>query len=200
MSHSQYDEERYFLEAVAGIKFGRALDLGAWNATEFSNSRALIEAGWEAVLVEPSPEPFLGLVKAYGYHPKVRLLNAAIGDGGFLEMHATADAVTTSSEAVRKIWKEKGGYYGSFWARTLTIADLFCQFGSQWDFLSIDTEGSSAQVFSLWMATGSRPKCICLEHDQPTLENFEQCDVAQLAKASGYRQLYLNGTNVVYSL
>lgn len=206
MSYSQYDEERYVLEAVAGIKFGRLLDLGAWNATEFSNSRALIEAGWEAILVEPSPEPFLGLVKAYGNHPKVQLLNAAIGDGSLVEMHATADAVSTADPKVFERWKYAGGYYGSFWARTFTLADLFRQFGSQWDFVSIDTEGSSGQVFTELMAaiqngatSFRRPQCICLEHDQPTTENFEQCAVAQLAKASGYRQLYLNGTNVVYS-
>lgn len=197
MSYSQYDEERYILEAVAGIEGGRVLDLGAWHATAFSNSRALIERGWQAVLVEPSFEPFLGLMKEYSGHPRVKVVNAAIGGGSFVEMHATADAVSTSESTVLDRWKEAGGYYGSFWVKTVQLWDIVTYFGQQWDFISIDTEGTSLTLFPLVMDL--HPKCICLEHDQPTTENFENGIVARTAREYGYRQLYLNGTNVVYS-
>lgn len=199
-SYSQYAEQQYILEALGNLPCGKLLDLGAWHATEFSNSRALIESGWDAVLVEPSPEPFLGLLKEYGNNPRVQLVHAAIGAPGFLKMHATADAVSTSDSKVYERWKIDGGYYGSFWTPTFSLADIFYDFGETWDFVSIDVEGSSAEVFTEWLATGKRPQCICLEHDQPTTEKFSDCPVATQARAAGYRELYLNGTNVVYSL
>lgn len=199
-NYSQLDEQQYILQALVDIPCGKLLDLGAWHATELSNSRALIESGWEALLVEPSPEPFLGLLKEYGNHPRVQLLHAAIGPPGFLKMHATADAVSTSDPVVYERWKELGGYYGSFWTPTFTLADLFYDFGETWDFVNIDTEGSSGEVFENLMTSGNRPKCICLEHDATTLDDFSSSTLGRIAFEAGYRELYLNGTNVVYSL
>ena len=62
--YSQRDEEKYILEAFDGKTDGRFLDIGAWHPTVFSNTRALIEMGWSGVMIEPSPGPFLNIVRA----------------------------------------------------------------------------------------------------------------------------------------
>jgi len=191
--YSQYGEQAVILANTPPI--GRLLDIGAWHATQLSNSRALIERGWEAMLVEPSPEPFMGLLKEYGNNPKVTLINAAIGfERCFVKFHATADAVTTSDESSFKKWSEIGGFYGSFYAPVFTLGDLLNQFGGNLQFVNIDVEGSSVDVFNALMATGSRPNVVCVEHDDRIVE------INQNAAAVGYRQLLLNGTNVVFGL
>jgi FkbM family methyltransferase len=189
--YSQYEEEKYILESV-GERTGTFLDIGAWHASQFSNTRRLFEIGWTGVLIEPSPEPFLGLLKEYGNDPMVSLICAAVGfEKCAVKMHATADAVSTSSEAVYRQWKNAGGYYGSFWAPQITIEDILNQFGG-FDFVNFDAEGISADLFIHYLRTGQRPRCMSVEHDDRLVE------ISQQAQKCGYKAIYTNGTNVVF--
>lgn len=193
--YSQYNEQEYILDAVKGIDHGRLLDLGAWHATQFSNSRALIAEGWSAILVEPSPKPFEGLLREYGNNPNITLINGCIGfDRGFVKMHVTEDAVSTTDEATYQKWQHAGGYYGSFYSPQFTLGDLLSQFGGlAFHFVNIDTEGTSVDVFAAWMETLNRPQCFCVEHDSRVVE------LAQHAEGAGYRIAHTNGTNLVLS-
>lgn len=191
--YSQYDEQEHILDAVKDITCGRLLDLGAWHAIQFSNSRALIEAGWDAVLVEPSPMPFEGLLREYGNNPKVTLVNGAIGfQRCFIKIYATQDAVSTTDQANYEKWKSAGGFYGLFYTPMFTLADLFNQFcGPTFDFVNIDIEGNSVDLFAAWMETANRPACFCVEHDNRIVE------LAQTAERNGYHIIHTNGTNLV---
>ncbi len=61
--YSQFDEERHILEAFADQHSGRFLDVGCWDPITFSNTRALFERGWSGVMIEPSPGPFMELLR-----------------------------------------------------------------------------------------------------------------------------------------
>src|ERR1022692_1173497 len=75
-SYSQYGEDLIILAALPMIweatrlrfpeisQTGTFLDIGAWHPTIFSNTRALIERGWSGVIIEPSPGPFINLMRA----------------------------------------------------------------------------------------------------------------------------------------
>lgn len=192
--YSQHDEERHILKAVEGIKAGRFLDIGAWHAKQFSNTRALYERGWSGILIEPSPEPFAGLLKEYGNDPRITLIHAAAGfERNCVRLHASADAVTTSSDEVYEKWKQSVAFDGVFYSPILTLEDLFNQFGGGYDFVNFDAEGISVDLFSRYIGLGQRPRCICVEHDDRIVE------CAQHAQTAGYRQIYLNGTNVVFA-
>jgi len=194
--YSQFDEEQHIVRALKERhgEPGRFLDIGAWNPTCFSNTRALFERGWSGVMIEPSPEPFLNLLKEYGNEPRVQLVCAAMGwEHGLAKIHATADGVSTLSDDFKEKWKGVGGYYGQFWTTVLTWANVFDQFGG-FDFINIDAEGISAELFLKLMDTECRPTCICLEHDGRLVE------ASQRATEQGYRITYSNGTNVVMVL
>lgn len=60
--YSQYFEEQYILAALEGEP-GRFLDIGGYHPTDKSNTRALVELGWTGVIVEPSPGPFINLLR-----------------------------------------------------------------------------------------------------------------------------------------
>ena len=182
-----YDESiaRAFCQGI------RVLEIGAWNAEDKSNSRALIEFGASAILIEPSPVPLAGLARFYCGNEKVGIIGAAITPaGGMLQLEITDDAVSAPVGTDHEVWREKGGYYGIITVPSIAVADFVEQFGS-FDFVSIDTEGTSVEVFAALIATGMRPRCICLEHDGRVVE------VAGIAEAASYRQVHLNGTNVV---
>ena len=82
MSYTQGGEEAAILEAIGGLQHGLVLDIGAAHPTTFSNSRALIERGWNAILVEASPDHFLSLFREYKDHERVDLILAAVSVSG----------------------------------------------------------------------------------------------------------------------
>lgn len=192
--YSQHNEEKHILRAVQHVHNGRFLDIGAWNAKKFSNTRALYERGWSGVMIEPSPEPFIGLLKEYGQEERITLIHAAIGfDRNCQRMYASADGVSTASETVYAIWKDATTYDGRFWTPTLTIPELTLQFGGGFEFVNFDAEGFSVPIFEQYIALGHRPICVCVEHDGLV----DEC--RRIAAAGGLSEVEFNGTNLVFA-
>lgn len=193
MNYSQGDEQPHIVAALGGVRRGRFLDIGAFHAMQLSNTRALYLLGWSGVMIEPSPEPFLGLLREYGNDPRIQLICGAVGaERAIAKFHATADALTTSSEESYARWREAGGFYGSFYAPVLPLEEILQQFGA-FDFVSIDTEGTSVAIFEVLLNTAMRPRCICVEHDG----NADEC--RRRGAAEGYRELYFSGENLVFA-
>lgn len=168
--YSQYGEQAFILEKLKDVKNGRLLDIGAWHPTTFSNSRALIEAGWSAVLVEPSPGPMHTLLKEYGNNPRITLVQACVSGGRneLVALSVTDDALSTTQESAYRQWQEKGGYFGTVLVPRIPLSELWRD-GA--DFVNIDAEGESGAILLelhkcirprlIWTA----PRCICVEHD-----------------------------------
>ncbi|SRR6266567_8798456 len=63
-SYSQFEEQDHILRAFVRLDApGRFLDIGAWDPITFSNTRALVEMGWSGVMIEPSPGPFIEILR-----------------------------------------------------------------------------------------------------------------------------------------
>lgn len=213
---SQFGEQPFIL-ANTPLK-GKFLDIGAWHPTIFSNTRALFDQGWSGVLIEPSPGPFLNLVRAcsncgdvplelygerkerlcekcgsnrYGYDPRIVLICAAVGlDTGLVKLHITDDALSTSDEESYSKWEDKGGFFGTYYVPQITLEDIISQFGP-FDFVNIDSEGTSVDILYRLLKNPMLPKCICVEHNERMIE------IAPWAEAAGYKIVHLNGTNLV---
>jgi hypothetical protein len=223
--YSQQDEERFILAALESPTTveqrgpRRLIDIGAWHATDKSNSRALIERGWSGILVEPSPGPFVNLLRAcsvcadtppeahgdrkeppcracgavrYGFLDRVTLILAAVGlETGLTSMQASDDAVSTSDAAAYTKWEKVGGFYGCYLIPTLTPAEIFHRFGGDFAFINVDTEGTSVDIFREILKIGVHPECWCVEHDGRLVE------IGQLAAEHNYNLVYTNDTNTV---
>ena len=196
MNYSQGEEQQHILEHAGSS--GRFLDIGAWHAKNLSNTRALYERGWSGVLVEPSPEPFIGLLREYGNEERISLVCAYVGGMETLaQFHASADALTTSSPQNFEKWREIGGFYGRFYSPRVELDYLMERFG-EFDFVSIDAEGSSVEIFSdllhlpRFIDGVGLPRCVCVEHDNRTVE------IWGLIAGTGYRQVYFSGENVIF--
>ena len=194
MSYSQNNEEALIGQVFEGKADGRFLDIGAYDAKLVSNTRALYERGWSGVMVEPSPGPMTTLLKEYGNDPRIILVMAAVTKHtDLVKIHATDDAISTSSEAALKIWQD-GGYkfYGSFLAQSITLELLVYRFGVNFDFIDIDVEGGSADLFLATLRFPLRPKLYCVEHDH------RHAELVPIAANAGYRELARNGENCLF--
>ncbi len=198
-SFSQYGED--LIVAKLFTEPGNLIELGAWEPKTFSNSRLLIEKGWDATLVELSPVPLRKLVEEYGNNPKVRVVAAAITPipQPMLRFEISDDACTTDSPDRAAGWKGlregyDGGFFGQLWVPAVTVRQLLGQFygdGKQVDFVSIDTEGTSVELAIEFMEGPYKPKVLCAEHDGRIVW------LNEFAQKLGYRQEWINGTNVI---
>ncbi len=201
--YSQSLEQKFILEAFeidggrAGVNYSRGafLDVGAFAPKTFSNTRALYELGWSGVMIEPSPMPMHALLQEYGKEPRITLICAAVGlERQMAKLNITQDAMSTSDPAWCEKWAKDGGYYGSMFVPQITLDDIFLQFGGGFDFVNIDTEGSSFELLKALLATEVRPRCIAFEHDGRHAESFALFD------ACGYKMVYENDENRILVL
>ncbi len=202
--YSQNGEQKYILQALGIDPVGlfsarrKLLDIGAWNAKTFSNSRALIELGWSAVLFEPSPGPLKGLVQEYGHNLNVDVVGCAVTvHGGLLELAVSDDAVSADADNTEHLSKWEGyGFYGTMTTNSLSLLAVLANWGP-FDFVSIDTEGSSVDLFVALCQSKHRPRCVVVEHDS----RWEELQAA--AEPAGYKPMHPreeNGINMVFSL
>lgn len=198
--YSQTGEQAAILEALGydgepTSCRGRFLDIGAWNPVALSNTRALWELGWSGVFIEPSPGPLRNLVKEYGNYPdRAMVIGGAVTvEGNLISLEVTDDAVSAPHGSLEHAtWREKGGYYGTLHAPSICLAYLFARLGGDFDMVSIDTEGTSVDLFAEMIRIGPRPRCVVVEHNDRIVE------LNQFAQAAAYRQVLLNGNNAVF--
>lgn len=192
---SQYGEDEFFKSQFPADYKGRVLEIGAWNPIVFSNSRKLIDAGWEAVLVEPTPRAVEKLLLAYGNNPKVKIISGCVElMDRAITMRVTEDAVSSSDPNVVRIWERVGGYYATMTVAAFPIAELVM--GVHFDVISIDAEGHSVDILrNILILTQPDPaKVICVEFDNRAIEVHKMC------LPSGYRVVideHANGTNMI---
>jgi len=194
-SHSQAGEDLIVAKCFPEGYRGNLLEIGAWDPVALSNSRMLIEAGWNAVLCEFSPGPVQHLVATYDGNSSVQVISAAITtcDDGVQVFDITDDAVSTSSQTVKSTWSIHGGYFGKLWVPTLPLDRLLSQFFGvlKLDYASIDTEGTSVDLAIALLKTEHRPNVLCVEHDNRIVE------LMAVAQALGYAAIHTNSTNII---
>ena len=188
--YSQYLEETAILAAFPE-SHGRLLDIGAYHPTDKSNSRALYERGWSCVMIEPAPGPMHALLKEYGNEPRITLIQAAVAhEAGIVPMWISDDAVSTTEDSQHEVWKDAGGYFGRLYVPTITLEQISNQFGGA-DFINLDVEGRSVDLFLRACALGWEPRAWCVEHDNRLAE------LLSMATEKGYMATMTNACNVV---
>jgi FkbM family methyltransferase len=212
-SYSQFGEDliiaKWFADTcgdsshVAGdpCTGGNLIDVGAYEPADMSNSRLLIERGWDATLIEFSPMAVKNLATEYGGNEHVRVVQAALTvcDQGMQEFRVTDDGLSSNDPEHLSKWKEwtdeRGSYYGKLFVPTVSVGKLMDQFycNKPLHFVNIDTEGTSVDVAVEFMKLlgGWRPRVLCVEYDMRLAE------LVQVAQALGYRQEWISEANVV---
>lgn len=162
MSYSQNNEQEYILKFFEGTT-GSLIDIGASDGIHNSNSRALIEEGWNAVLVEPHSFAFTSLIRnSLGSV----LIEAAIGehDGKATFYYSDDSQISTLNEEFTHQWKRGGSKYREVQVNCMTVQTLLNKVGFEFDFLTIDAEGSDFNILKQFSAFGfCGAKMICIE-------------------------------------
>lgn len=186
--YSQNKEEGFITNYFAGRR-GKLLDIGAYDGRTFSNTLALLEKGWEGVLIEASPSVFTTLI-ANVSHLNVKLINTAIvcEIEGLVTFYNNDGAVATMDEENLRKWQNKEKFY-PISVMTCNIERLVEYVGTKFEFINIDVEGQSASLFI--EAYPLFPDCDMwvVEHDS------RQAEV--IAAAVHHKVIHENGENLI---
>jgi FkbM family methyltransferase len=197
--HSQNGEQKAILDYLdrLGVGKGRLLDIGAHDGLQLSNSAALIEdRGWGGVLVEPSPGPFAELLKRRGGVEGVHLVNAVVvpstaKTGELVEFHDSGGDFVSSLDKTHVAKWSHAAKFRPYFAPALNAETLVRRFGEAFDFVSIDAEALSVDIFLSLIGLLNGAFCWIVEHDGRADQ------IVQAASKHGYRELLRNTENVI---
>lgn len=191
--YSQNAEQSYITEYFNG-RLGKFLDIGAFHPFKLSNTRRLVELGWQGIYVEPAPSLFKFFEDEYTGNDKIQLLNIAIGDTTdhvkFYE--SEGDAISTTDERHMNKWAAGGVPYKEVMVPMVETGAFFNEYGHEIDFISLDTEGTNMNIFrripsSVWQ----RLSCVCIEHDGCQIE------IKGTLIDYGLKEIYRNAENII---
>ena len=188
---SQNDEEAVIKKFFGEAK-GRFLDLGAYDGRSLSNTHALALRGWSGVAVEASPLAHLALRETYKGRSDIECVCAAVTadlDGSIM-LWESADALSTTVSANYEVWK-KSAKFNEVRVPAVSLKTFLEAHPGPYDFVSVDTEGTSAELALLmpWAELGTR--LVCVEHDG------RYGDLTRTLGAIGFSVLSYNGENVL---
>lgn len=189
--YSERDEEQIILDFFSHHSHGNLLDIGAANGVHGSNSLALLELGWQGVLVEPSQQQFDTMLENY---TKKNLINQTT----LVNCAMVPDYFNNSATFYDTVYGNKIGHgLGSFnreWVQqwvshlnsksnnidnqyqisehtvdTIRCKDFFNIYGYGFDFISIDVELMNLELaVDLPWDDLHNLKLICIESDENT--------------------------------
>lgn len=197
MSYTQNDEEGIILNYF-GDKVGHLTDIGANDGVTFSNSRALIERGWSADLVEPSPLALVRLQALYAHHPRVTIYPYAITDqDGPITLHES-DAHHGDNIALLSTVDSNEI---SRWRGTQTFTPVQVE-GRKWkslgispgSFVSIDAEGLDYAILRQIPLTNV--DMVCVEYNGIMKD---MAKMTAICKAYGLKLIHRNGENLIFA-
>jgi len=191
---TQRDEEPFILDTFAET-IGRFLDIGAYDGKCFSTSYALVLKGWEGVCVEPSPSVLPALYKLHENNSKIEIIPAAVSNvTGSIDFYdCGGDMVSSINKGHVELWEKKGNVtFDKIQVNSYTIVDLFEKVGYDFDYISLDVEGTNLDIFKQFpFAKLTKTKLMCIEFDH------EEEKVLNLAKPFGFKELHRTAENLL---
>jgi len=164
-SYSQYGEDTV-LKDILGNN-GYFLEIGSYHPTIFSNTRFLVERGWEGCYVDGSPCALTNFIKEYWNNDKITLVNCLIGaENRLVEFYdSIGDGISSTDHEHISKWKASGSNFKKIISPIITFNTLYQELPKQPDFINIDVEGQSASLAMSIDYSNLTAKVICIEHD-----------------------------------
>jgi len=205
--YSQNNEEQIIADFFGDFK-GAVLDIGANDGKTYSNSLKLIENGWRAFLVEPSPTCGEKINTLHAGNELVKLLQVAIGaETGEAVFHESGrlnvpelpeeniSLVSTLIPKEKDRWTPLKMDWKEYPVKVFNWADFKKQFNipDHLDFISIDAEGVDMAI--LKQIDLSLVKLLCVEY------NLDQAVKREILEYTGKfgmdKIIYETGENII---
>lgn len=204
--YSQGKEDEVIQEYFNG-KIGTLLSIGENNGKDLSNSLALIENGWDALLVEPSSKVYPDMCGLHLHIDNVYCLNVAVSDfNGKAKFFDSGTHLQKNDQALlsslNKRETEKWRKTTDFTETEVDVVDFKTLLNlspyKEFSFISIDAEGNDLLILKQMNLEELKCKCICIEWNsvQSVLEEI----VSYCSQYGLSNVLLKNAENIILSI
>jgi FkbM family methyltransferase len=184
MYYTQNNEEQIFIDYFKNKNPSELciLDIGANDGKTFSNSLRLIELGWSAILIEPSPRAFERLSARHSNNQKVTCFPLAISNSnGVVTLRESSSLITQNDVALVSSlkqeetikWLQSNVRFQSVDVMSVDFKTFYeiCPI-KNFDLISIDVEGFDYEVLSQINLESVGCKCLCVEFNGKNKDGF----------------------------
>jgi len=177
--YSQLGQDKWVLgKAFPGVTNGYFVDIGAWDAEVLSNTKALEEAGWTGICIEPFPRNWTNrtcqLFEEVVYSTKGEVIQFRRADilGGIDDLIGQHKAEVASFPILE--------------LTTTTLGDVLDRANAPRfiHYVSIDTEGSELEILKALPFSRYTVGAFSIEHNG---EEPKRQQIRELLEANGYR-------------
>jgi FkbM family methyltransferase len=180
--YAQSGQDRWVLEAVfPGLATGFFVDIGSWDGTIGSNSKALEERGWHGICIDPFPRNMQGRTCQM-------FRDVVYSESGKRVTFRMADALGGIDDHIGR-WKEQTRTEKTVALTTLTLGEILDQARapSFIHFISLDIEGAELHALRGFPFDRYRMGAMVVEHNY---EQPKRDEIEALMHANGYRRVH----------
>ncbi|MHB0870863.1 MAG: FkbM family methyltransferase [Chloroflexota bacterium] len=144
---------------------GFFVDVGAYDGVSLSNSRALFLMGWSGICIEPGVAAFGLLKNVYRFQRRVKCVQLAAGSRDAAVELFEAGVLSTLNDEARDLPWAQGTQFNTVPVPMKTLDALLegAHAPTGFDVLSIDVEGSEADVLAGFNITKWKPRIVIIE-------------------------------------
>lgn len=202
--HSQ-NQEAQIIERYFNGRVGSLLDIGCNDGQTFSNSYDLIQSGWKAELLDPSPIAFNLASKLHKDRKDVWVYNFGIGlntgeytfyeSGAHIPHGEDVALVSTTNTVEMKRWQNIGVQFKTTKVVLKSWADFYN--GAKYDFITIDAESADWDILQQIDLGAVGCECLCIEwNSSPILAK----EYARYCLPFGLTEIHRNAENIIYAI
>jgi FkbM family methyltransferase len=193
-TYSQNKEQDVILRFFGYDYKGVFLDLGAYDGINLSNTRALVELGWDGLLVEASPKVYVKLIDNCHKRANVSALNVAVSNrDGDMDFFDNENAVGTLHVSETCRWNGEEDFSLTK-VKCRNIAKLLDEwYYLKYDFVSIDCEGEDLNILASIDFEKYMVKMVCVEWNGKNKKAYDEI-------MKGWFLVHKNNENLIYAV
>ena len=195
ISYAQNAEDILLLRALAGVKKGFYVDVGAWSPVDDSVTKLFYDRGWSGINIEPVAYWHQKLVDERPRDLNLRL--AAGSSSGRLTLHVVGQTgLSTADDMLARRYQAEGMEVAEESVPVCTLDSILDEHASgPIHFLKIDVEGAEKDVLRGLNLSRHRPWIVVIEAN---VQGERREDWAEMLSRGDYSLVHKDGLNHFY--
>ena len=180
--YSEIGQDRWVLETMfPGVTDGYFVDVGSGHGTIGSNTKALEDAGWTGICIDPFPVHMEGRT--------CRMVEEVVFSEAGRRMGFRAAGGLAGLEETLGRWNKEASQAPLVEFTTVTLADVLSRAGapSFIHFISLDIEGAELDALRAFPFDRVRVGAFAIEHNE---EEPKRSQIIALLERHGYRRVH----------